>query len=153
MLFRSASAVVELKGITVIAGENNTGKSTVGKVLYSIFNSFYKFEEQIQRERETTVEIFLDSIFMRDLSVKFSSRINIDTAEIAHNIVANATKYKDDPSLLQFDVIEAIPQFVSYMENKEFNKNLEAGLKRIKAVLKISDKDIFTSVLSKNMNA
>ena len=27
-------ADVELKGITVIAGENNTGKSTVGKALY-----------------------------------------------------------------------------------------------------------------------
>ena len=41
-------AEVELNGITVIAGENNTGKSTVGKVLYSVFNSFYKLEEQIK---------------------------------------------------------------------------------------------------------
>ena len=35
-------ADVEINGITVIAGENNTGKSTVGKVLWSIFSSFYK---------------------------------------------------------------------------------------------------------------
>lgn len=33
-------ADVTINGITVIAGENNTGKSTVGKALYSIFNSF-----------------------------------------------------------------------------------------------------------------
>ena len=31
-------ADVEINGITVIAGENNTGKSTIGKSLYSIFN-------------------------------------------------------------------------------------------------------------------
>ena len=34
-------ATVEINGITVIAGENNTGKSTVGKALYAVFNSFY----------------------------------------------------------------------------------------------------------------
>lgn len=27
------SADVEIKGITIIAGENNTGKSTVGKII------------------------------------------------------------------------------------------------------------------------
>ena len=36
------NAEVEINGITVITGENNTGKSTVGKVLWSIFSSFYK---------------------------------------------------------------------------------------------------------------
>lgn len=40
-------AEVEIKGITVIAGENNTGKSTVGKALYAIFNSFYNVKDQI----------------------------------------------------------------------------------------------------------
>lgn len=45
------SADIELKGITVIAGENNTGKSTVGKILYSIFNSFYHFETTMQNTR------------------------------------------------------------------------------------------------------
>ena len=32
-------AEFDFRGITVIAGNNNTGKSTVGKVLYSFFNS------------------------------------------------------------------------------------------------------------------
>ena len=35
-------ADIVIDGITVIAGENNTGKSTVGKVLYSTFNSLYQ---------------------------------------------------------------------------------------------------------------
>ncbi|MBS6020616.1 MAG: AAA family ATPase, partial [Leptotrichia wadei] len=44
-------ADVEINGITVITGENDTGKSTVGKVLWSVFNSFYKVYEQIEKER------------------------------------------------------------------------------------------------------
>ncbi|MDE7426038.1 MAG: AAA family ATPase, partial [Lachnospiraceae bacterium] len=32
-------ATINVDGITVIAGENNTGKSTIGKLLFAIFNS------------------------------------------------------------------------------------------------------------------
>lgn len=32
-------AEIVFDGITIIAGKNNSGKSTVGKVLYGIFNS------------------------------------------------------------------------------------------------------------------
>lgn len=46
-----AEANIELNGISVIAGENNSGKSTVGKVLFSVFNSFYNFENQIKNSR------------------------------------------------------------------------------------------------------
>ena len=31
-------ADINIDGITVIAGENNTGKSTVGKIFFSLFN-------------------------------------------------------------------------------------------------------------------
>lgn len=34
-------AEIDIDGITVIAGNNNTGKSTVGKVLYSITSPFH----------------------------------------------------------------------------------------------------------------
>lgn len=50
------NAEVEINGITVIAGENNTGKSTVGKALWSIFNSFYKTDKQILNEKSKNIE-------------------------------------------------------------------------------------------------
>lgn len=34
-------ASVEIHGVTVIAGENNTGKSTVGRALFAMFNCRY----------------------------------------------------------------------------------------------------------------
>ncbi|MCM1133640.1 MAG: AAA family ATPase, partial [Ruminococcus flavefaciens] len=45
------SADIKLDGITVICGENNTGKSTVGKVLFSYFNSMCDFENKIKEQR------------------------------------------------------------------------------------------------------
>ncbi len=40
------NATVEINGITVIAGENDTGKSTVGKALFSVFNGFYNIYKE-----------------------------------------------------------------------------------------------------------
>ena len=38
-------ANIKIDGITVIAGENNTGKSTISKSLYAVFNTFYKINK------------------------------------------------------------------------------------------------------------
>lgn len=38
-----ADADIKLDGITVICGDNNTGKSTVGKALFCFYNSLYNF--------------------------------------------------------------------------------------------------------------
>ncbi|WP_036376611.1 AAA family ATPase [Mitsuokella jalaludinii] len=44
-------ADIQFDGITVIAGENNAGKSTVGKILFSLFHGFYNMQEKIQSNR------------------------------------------------------------------------------------------------------
>jgi predicted ATPase len=49
-------AAIEIQGITVIAGNNNTGKSTYGKILYCMFNAFCNSEDAIQRERKRNIE-------------------------------------------------------------------------------------------------
>ncbi len=47
-----ANADIEINGITVIAGENNTGKSTVGKVLYSLYSAFHDIDFKVKEERK-----------------------------------------------------------------------------------------------------
>lgn len=70
---KEADIIVD--GITVIAGENNTGKSTVGKILFSLFNSMSDiskkiFEEQLN-EIESINEIILRNLFA-DLDISGS---------------------------------------------------------------------------------
>lgn len=50
------SADIKLDGITVICGENNTGKSTIGKVLFSYFNSMCDFENKIREQRRKEIK-------------------------------------------------------------------------------------------------
>lgn len=45
------NAHIEFDGITVIAGKNNTGKSTVGKILFSFFNSLYNMNKKVKTQK------------------------------------------------------------------------------------------------------
>jgi predicted ATPase len=55
-------STIELKGITVIAGENNTGKSTYGKVLYCMFNAFQDKKTSIHNERLNDIRRIIYSV-------------------------------------------------------------------------------------------
>lgn len=48
-------AEIEFDGLTVIAGNNNTGKSTAGKVLYAIFRALSQLEHRVERDRIQTI--------------------------------------------------------------------------------------------------
>ncbi|ORU00999.1 ABC transporter ATP-binding protein [Anaerovibrio sp. JC8] len=50
-LAKIKNAEIELNGITVIAGDNDTGKSTVGKALYAMFNGFVNMDRIIHNQR------------------------------------------------------------------------------------------------------
>lgn len=45
-------ADLEFRGITVVAGNNNTGKSTIGKTLFATFNSLRNLDEKIEEEKQ-----------------------------------------------------------------------------------------------------
>lgn len=48
-------AEIEFDGLTVIAGNNNTGKSTAGKILYAIFRALSQLERRVERDRIKTI--------------------------------------------------------------------------------------------------
>ena len=52
---RLEPAEAMIDGLTVICGNNNTGKSTVGKVLNSIFSAFHDIEDNFRREKEQSI--------------------------------------------------------------------------------------------------
>lgn len=81
------TASVEINGITVIAGENNTGKSTVGRALFAVFNSFYNIQKQIESERVQNIENLIDMMY-RNVTNRYTRRF--DSGEIAQkNCCAN----------------------------------------------------------------
>lgn len=71
-------ASVQIDGITVIAGENNTGKSTVGKVLFSLFNATVNMEEHVNNYRyekiRSLVSWSVDNLHNRMLDQRISGK-------------------------------------------------------------------------------
>ncbi|MDD4088872.1 MAG: AAA family ATPase [Tissierellia bacterium] len=143
------TANVELNGITVVAGENDTGKSTVGKILFCIFNSFYKIEQQIDKERENIIKSILDNYYQNVLNI-YTRRFYID--EVASNILHNTDIYKNNMQLLEKDISE------SFMQNEDLKKYIDKVsfdkiAKNIFEIISISDEIIFETVLSKRLDA
>lgn len=58
---RIANAQMEFNGITVLVGDNNTGKTTVGRIVYSFFNSFVDIAKRVPRMRQRKYESLLSS--------------------------------------------------------------------------------------------
>lgn len=145
------TASVEITGITVIAGENNTGKSTVGRALFAVFNSFCNVQKQIENERVDSVENLLDRMYMNGSS-RFMRIAN--TNEIAKTIVAHIDSYRQaELSDMQKNIIDLL---VQYDEGKieSFDKNTIAEtVSRIKDVLNVSGMDFLKSVLERKLDA
>lgn len=145
------TATIEINGITVIGGENNTGKSTVGKALFSIFSSFYEIHEQIHEERILSIEDILQLIYRNPLVL--SPGQFKESNVFAEDILLNAESYIKTPKLLEQEISSLFDDSIFNMDvlKKRIKRNDYA--RRIIEVLKISDKVIFNSIINKKLNA
>ena len=135
------TADIEIDGITVIAGENNTGKSTVGRALFSVFNSYSNIQNQLYQERVTSVENILDS-FSRE------NRFFIDSSDEASSIVKKASSFQSHPDFLYHEISDFA---ASFEENLSKDFPVEECVKRITEILNIPDSDLMKSLLEKHL--
>lgn len=141
------TASVEINGITVIAGENNTGKSTVGRALFAVFNSFYNIQKQIESERVQNIENLIDMMY-RNVTNRYTRRF--DSGEIAQKIVAQIYLYKDDTEAVKDIIVKTILQYDENFEKHINDNSIDEYIVRIKDGLNVADLDIFKSVLEKS---
>ena len=144
------TASVEINGITVIAGENNTGKSTVGRALFAVFNSFYNIQKQIESERVQNIENLIDMMY-RNVTNRYTRRF--DSGEIAQKIVAQIYLYKDDTEAVKDIIVKTILQYDENFEKHIDDNSIDEYIVRIKDGLNVADPDIFKSVLEKKLDA
>ncbi len=57
---------LEINGITVIAGKNGTGKSTINKILYCLFDTFHYIEASVCADRAISIARLLKQYFGDD---------------------------------------------------------------------------------------
>ena len=56
-------ADIKLSGLTVIAGENDTGKSTVGKLMFSIIKTLNKYKDELEEGKEYKILKTIERIY------------------------------------------------------------------------------------------
>lgn len=146
-----ADATIEIKGITVIGGENNTGKSTVGKSLFSIFNSFYEIQKQIREERLLSIKNILQLIYRN--SFFYDSGQVKDINVFSKEILLRADNYKKMPEVLKEEIVSMFNLTselgIIFLEGI----NIDDIVGRIIDILNISDEVIFNLVAKKKLNA
>lgn len=143
-------ADIKLDGITLIAGENNTGKSTVGKMLFCIFESFYKIERQISQERINTIGRHIANFYHETFN-RAGRKYSVH--DLAAEFVHNKEQYVGDSRIIR----KAIENF---FENREINfdaiayqDTLEQLADKIYSVLFIEDIEIRRAILQRTLDS
>ncbi len=140
-----SKAAIDIKGITVIAGLNNTGKSTVGRALFSVFNSLYDKEEKIREEKVRSISDLITNIHFGLTEQRFM----YNRREIAEKIIQQSDRLKDDAKLI-IDLLEKYDEALTQIEDKS---EYDRYVSRIQEVLKISDEEIFNTIMEKRIQA
>lgn len=144
------TADIGIDGITVIAGENNSGKSTVSKALFSVFNCFYQIDRKIASERLDIVGRIISSTY-HDANGRTTRLFDMD--EIADEIIKNKDKYINDANLLQSDITSMLMQADEYFEKYIGKANIAGASEKIIQVFNVSDDEILITIMQKRIQS
>ncbi len=81
-------STVKLDGLTVITGENNSGKSTVGKALYAIIDGMIDIDLKQERDEIEYVRVHLLNELKKTISdlSRFTKSINLDSLDVFYEL-------------------------------------------------------------------
>lgn len=143
-------ASVDIDGITVIAGANNTGKSTVGKALFAVFNSVYDIKEKIAYERMESIE---KTIAVLNRKVSHGYFFHKEIERVAKKIVLHADTLAGNDKKIKHEVLDVLFRLHETFDESICEEDVEETVRSIQDILKISDLDIFKVALEKRLNA
>lgn len=144
-------ANIKIDGITVIAGENDTGKSTISKSLFTVFNSFYNIDKKITEQQKDIIKFTIAKNFAYDLdlvkNIVLGNTFNFN--QLANEIIKNSEIYKYDDKNLKNKIVE---HFKKYNFNLIKDDDINEMIEKIKEILNIPNTETEKSILNQNLN-
>lgn len=140
------NAIVNIDSITVIAGENNTGKSTIGKTLFAIFNSFCDVQRQIRHERESSIRRALLTLYIGALHADS----DFDEIKIVGENLLKLTGEVNEEDIKR-EILKHINKEI--VEDTIDGNMLKEICYRIKDILTVSNNHLLNSILNKNLQS
>lgn len=110
-------ADIDIEGLTVITGENNTGKSTVGKMIFSIYHSLNNYDKDINESKISAVSEDLFTIERLYKKSNYSDEFRNEISKILHDIIIKLRLKQINSN----NIIEKLEQII----NKYEGQNIE----------------------------
>lgn len=154
-LAKIKSADIIVDGITVIAGENNTGKSTVGKTLFALFNSIsdieYKINWQRVKEIEESCRAFLrNNIMVGDGQRNIFPRIHMTARNLASRISRMLVEEDEiEPGEVCETVTRMLRSVENYIEQPDKIELVDGITEKIMEILNLPAPVIIQEILSR----
>lgn len=163
-------AEIEINGISVIAGQNGTGKSTISRSLFSIFSANYDLINKISNDRMKAINNYLEGYFSdieinrkRSSEIGIVRRINSSSfytelikiiSETLVTIFGQNYSEHNEESIKEI-IIDSINEF-NKRNSKYFVLNVEdmdlnVISENVKEVLSQSDQSIFNQILTDHL--
>lgn len=99
------SAEVEIDGITVIAGPNSTGKSTISKSLFAMFHSLHNLSQKVKKEQEISIrQLFSNNIdeYFKEFILSENKKISPEALSV---LLVGVSEKKDIINIMEkFDI-------------------------------------------------
>lgn len=138
-------ASVDIRGITIIAGPNDTGKSTVSKTLFSVFNSFYHLQDKIEMEKhESLYRVLTVAMFDNDRNVSLKK-----ISEFVNNLMREK---KNNSEQGLDDILDMCITPLSENDKSLFRKSYENYREKIQDVLNIPDEEFFHVAMNRYLS-
>lgn len=151
-------ATINIDGITVIAGENNTGKSTIGKLLFAIYNSMNNMEEKIRQERNNEVyqvlNLLLQNYAMQSgrSQIEYRRRYSIFSSRFIERIIEAIQNKSLREDNVENYVRSAVTDLKAFINRDDFDDFISECTLKLKMIIKISDKKAMTEVVTRWFN-
>ena len=120
------SAIIQLNGLTVIVGENDSGKSTVGRVLFSAIKALVNTKASNDKQRDDLLRKHVQSFYRRlaSVNIRLSIANQKNESTFPRNINEFISEIKDSLSVDEFikqiesavDQLETTPRVKSLMK-------------------------------------
>jgi predicted ATPase len=136
------NAKISLNGLTVIGGENDTGKSTIGKLLFAIVKGISRFEQDLHVSKEKSLNRLVEELYF---SIRRITKVDDEVRKVfSINFMRELKTNLDNYPTLTVENIEFIfrekEQYINTFEISENEKKrLLAKLLLIKQELLIEE--------------
>ena len=127
-IIKKANVTIDV--LTVLAGNNDTGKSTIGKILFSIVKSISRYKEDLEEDKEKNIKQLVDRIyFILRRKINFNENIAIKDMFYPVSFIDDISK----------NSIEAVNDRIEFINTEDMGKIIYERLQDLKKIVEQDD--------------